>query len=219
MKDLPSGIRKAFNDGIQQTVYVVGSPVEAGLFPHGKKAGALKSLNVGCGTTPFVSEQWINTDITPAPHVNMVFDCGSKWPIETASIGNIYASHVVEHLDNPIVFFNEALRCMVEDGSLLVRVPHPRHGVAFGREDHKRPIEVEFFQALTMSGADHRNLSYNDKPPMFFPYFFIHCVDKKTIFAKWWMPKFITRFAATHLVNVCSELWVWLRPFPKEATP
>jgi len=67
-----------------------------------------------------------------------------RWDIEDDSIGVIRAYHVLEHLDDPINFFNECYRILAPGGFLLIEVPSVNGPGAFGDPTHKR-----FFNTLT----------------------------------------------------------------------
>lgn len=70
------------------------------------------------GTYPFVQH-----DLAERP-----------WPFEEGSVGFVLARHVVEHLEDPVGFFEEAWRILRADGDLSVAVPW-----GGSPEDHKDP--------------------------------------------------------------------------------
>lgn len=57
--------------------------------------------------------------------------------IEDNSVGIIRAYHLVEHLDNPINFFNEVYRILAPGGLVLMEVPSLNHPMAFADPTHK----------------------------------------------------------------------------------
>ena len=68
---------------------------------------------------------------------DIIMDLNSTWNIEDNSVGVIRAYHVLEHLSNPIHFFNEAYRVLSSGGVLLIEVPSARDYHAFADPTHK----------------------------------------------------------------------------------
>ena len=69
------------------------------------------------------------------------------WPWADNSVGEVYSSHFVEHLDQKerLHFFNELYRVMVKDGKATIITPYWRSGRAYGDLTHQWPPVVEFF--------------------------------------------------------------------------
>lgn len=192
-------------------VMVCGPPPVGVGPPCSQKIQQLPRLNVGCGTRP--EPNFVNSDLYEAPGVDVVFDCQGKWPFPDNRFSGIYASHVVEHLDKPQEFFNEAWRVLHAEGSLLVRVPHSRYDAhAWADFTHKRPIPVESFYIL---GPKIMETTYNLQ----------HKADRigawetkivyQVLISPWmrrWLPKSVVYWAIEHLNNICSELIVWMKP-------
>lgn len=81
----------------------------------------LLRLNLGCGhDTP---EGFVNVDNVPLPGVDVVADLDQPWPWKDATAEYIKASHIFEHIRNPIMFMTEAHRVLAVDGLLDIRVP------------------------------------------------------------------------------------------------
>lgn len=57
--------------------------------------------------------------------------------IPSNSVGIVRAYHVLEHLDNPINFFNEVYRILAPGGLVLLEVPSVNHPMAFADPTHK----------------------------------------------------------------------------------
>lgn len=69
---------------------------------------------------------WKILDIEPAPHVDFVGDCADLAQFETASVDEIYLSHVLEHLGHQGEFAKALagfLRVLKPSGSLSIGVP------------------------------------------------------------------------------------------------
>lgn len=73
---------------------------------------------------------------------DLTFDLNGNWPLEDNSVGVIRASHVLEHLQDTIHFFNEAHRVLIDGGLLAVEVPSAAHG---GQGAFSDPTHIKFF--------------------------------------------------------------------------
>lgn len=94
-------------------------------------------LNIGCGNKKM--DGAINIDIYKFDSVDFVFDCNNKiWPWETNSIDGIYASHVIEHIEDHKSFILECHRILKRGGFLYLRVPHSSSASAIGCIGHFR---------------------------------------------------------------------------------
>lgn len=67
-------------------------------------------------------------------------DLNETWPFEDNSVGVIRASHVFEHLRNPIHTMNEAFRVLAPGGWLFIEVPSTD-----GRGAFQDPTHVSFW--------------------------------------------------------------------------
>jgi predicted SAM-dependent methyltransferase len=89
------------------------------------KFGNGLKLNLGCGTDiKPVSQGWINVDCRDGPGVSCVFDAAKKFPFADNTFDEIYASHVFEHLADPLDTIMECHRVLKTDGKLTIRVPY-----------------------------------------------------------------------------------------------
>lgn len=79
-------------------------------------------LNVGCSKHPM--KGYINLDIMPYPETDVVCDA-TKLPFPRGTAEEIYAGHLLEHLEDPLGFFIESHRLLQEDGKLVIVVPDP----------------------------------------------------------------------------------------------
>lgn len=110
----------------------------------------MNKLNIGCGQQ--VLEGWINLDKTDSTKIELVFDLNgipqTKLPIEENTIKDIYAAHVIEHLDNPLQVFSELWRIAEPGCRIIIRVPHGSSDAAHNDPTHKRIIFPGFFTYL-----------------------------------------------------------------------
>ena len=79
-------------------------------------------LNLGCGAdTP---PGFVNVDIVALPGVDVVCDLDQAgWPWKDGTVAYIKASHLFEHLADPVLFMAEAWRVLEDGGLLDIRVP------------------------------------------------------------------------------------------------
>lgn len=80
-------------------------------------------LNVGCGE--FYRDGWINVDSFEGLKADQHWSIVEPWPYSDGEIVEIYAGHVVEHLDehDAETAFAEALRVLRPGGRLMVVAP------------------------------------------------------------------------------------------------
>ena len=98
--------------------------------------GELARLNLGCGAD--IDPDMVNVDIVVLPGVDVVTDLDKPWPWKDGSAGYIKASHVFEHVAEPLTFMAEAWRVLAPGGLLDIRVPYYKHPFAFTDPTHKR---------------------------------------------------------------------------------
>jgi SAM-dependent methyltransferase len=100
-------------------------------------------------------------------------------PFSDASLAGIVAIEVLEHLENPLMLFREAARCLADGGWFVVTTPNIRsvssrfsflirgHHLYFGRHDYERnghisPIAVDQIQAMAArAGLSLEFVTYN----------------------------------------------------------
>jgi SAM-dependent methyltransferase len=110
-------------------------------------------VHLGCGLTHF--DGWLNVDHEKhSPHVDEAFDLMEPWPLESNSVSAVYASHVLEHLPDPLFFFRELWRVMMPMGSVLLRLPHGGHKSAWADITHLRIYYPESFAFLQPGYAE-----------------------------------------------------------------
>lgn len=98
-------------------------------------------LNLGCGE--FKRPGYINVDATTRCDPDVCHDLNVlPYPFAENQFEVIEASHVLEHLDNPLVAMTELHRIAQPGARLLVKVPHFSRG--FTHADHRRGFDVTF---------------------------------------------------------------------------
>lgn len=109
-------------------------------------AGERALIQVDLGGRFNSPEGYLSVDLLDA---DLVFDLNKKWELPTNGVGVIRAYHVIEHLDDPIHFFNEAYRVLAPGGLLLIEVPSINHPSAFADPTHKTFWSTENFRYYT----------------------------------------------------------------------
>ncbi len=117
----------------------------------------MKKLNVGCGRNVFEGAEWTNVDI--APHDGaIVADLEKRWPFPDDSFDELYCSHVLEHVKNPLFFMEEAWRVAKPGAAMRVLVPYGTSDAAWEDPTHVRPYFIGsffFFSQLAYNSADY----------------------------------------------------------------
>ncbi len=80
---------------------------------------------------------------------DIIVDLEGPWPFANDSIGVIRAYHLLEHLEDPIHFFNEAFRVLAPGGFLLLEVPSVKGDGAFADPTHKKFFNLLSFEYYT----------------------------------------------------------------------
>ena len=94
-----------------------------------------KKLNLGCGND--YREGWVNLEntggyIEKKYKADVVHDLNKyPYPFKSNEFDAILASHLVEHLDDPLRFFKECRRILSANGELTVIVPHYTNPMAY----------------------------------------------------------------------------------------
>jgi SAM-dependent methyltransferase len=167
-------------------------------------------LHLGCGHTRM--DGWVNCDLFPTPETDVVFDVQREWPFADNSVKEIYASHMLEHLDNFFVFFAEAWRVLQPNGTMAIRTPYGAHRLAWTDPTHLRPWFAESFAFLQPGyGVSVRNPQETE----WLATFGVAWIDLRVAW-KWapvmrwkWGRKLLVPFLE-NIENSVQELWAYL---------
>jgi SAM-dependent methyltransferase len=102
-----------------------------------------KRLNLGCGRTRM--EGFIGVDCRPFPEVDILADLTLKWPFEDGSIDHVHASHIFEHLPDPLFTMSELYRILVPGGTAEIDSPSSNGMGAFQDPTHKSFWNINSF--------------------------------------------------------------------------
>ena len=85
-----------------------------------------KLLDYGSGDSPYKKiflphiEKYVSADIKENPDAEIKLDAHGKIPVSDAQFGIVLSTQVLEHVDDPILYLNEARRVLKKDGLLLL---------------------------------------------------------------------------------------------------
>ena len=81
----------------------------------------------------------IGLDVDENSHADIIHDLNIfPYPIEDNSFDEIYAKHIIEHLDDPESFVKELYRILSPGGTVLIETPHFSSYVCYLETQHKR---------------------------------------------------------------------------------
>ncbi len=99
-----------------------------------------KKLHLGCGRN--IMPDWVNLDLVEGPGVDILAnldECeNTPLPFEDDTFDEIYASHLIEHIKNPLPLMQELHRVCVDGAKATFRCPHGSHDDAFEDPTHFR---------------------------------------------------------------------------------
>jgi SAM-dependent methyltransferase len=122
-------LRAVYNDIYK---HILDATVPGATLEIGGGSGNFKSLTTGV----------LSTDILPAPWLDVVCDA-QRMPFADATFENIVLVDVVHHIENPVLFFQEAQRVLRRSGRLIFCEPAitPLSGL-FYRMFHREPVDM-----------------------------------------------------------------------------
>lgn len=111
-------------------------------------------LNLGCGKD--IKRDYINMDKVKMDGVDIVWDLNKiPYPFTDDYFDEIYASQVLEHVDDLVQVFEELYRILKPGGTLIVKVPYYNSIGAWSDPTYKR-----YFTHLTLKYFSDKN-GYN----------------------------------------------------------
>lgn len=117
-------------------------------------------LNLGCGRRPV--EGFINIDCMKLEGVDVVADLddcnNTPLPFDENSVDGFYASHLIEHLKNPLAFMEELYRIAKPNAEAIFNLPYGSSDDAFEDPTHVRQYflySFAYFSQPTYWRADY----------------------------------------------------------------
>ena len=135
-----------------------------------KQEEKLNKLNIGCGN--MILDDHVNLDKVAGKGIDCVFDletcgklvempeghmCGSL-PFADDYFDEVYASHILEHIDNILPLMQELHRVTKSGGKITIRTPYGSTNSAFDDPTHIRqmfPKSFEYFGQPNYHRADY----------------------------------------------------------------
>jgi predicted SAM-dependent methyltransferase len=119
----------------------------------------MKKLNLGCGND--LKDGYINLDIVDYGG-NQIHDLNNiPYPFDENYFNEIYASHVLEHLNNFHNSISELYRIIKPNGILIIHAPFFLNTKYFGEPDHKIPFSIRTFDNYEY--IENRKLKFYEK--------------------------------------------------------
>ncbi|MCU0642376.1 MAG: class I SAM-dependent methyltransferase [archaeon] len=144
-----------------------------------KKTNSSNKLNLGSG--PDIKNGFVNLDSVKMPGIDVVHNLNKfPYPFKENAFDLIYASHVLEHLDDLPRVMRELSRISKNKARILIRVPHFSCGVSYRDPTHKRLFSYftwdyftdECFYGLTKFKIIKRKLNFTRQAFTFLNYIF-----------------------------------------------
>ncbi len=106
-----------------------------------------KRLNLGCGKN--ILQGWINLDIVANNGVDVIADLdnckNTDLPFQDNEIDEFLASHLIEHLHNPLPFMEEIHRIAKPNAKATFKVPYGSSDDAFEDPTHVKQYFLNSF--------------------------------------------------------------------------
>lgn len=158
-----------------------------------------KVLNLGSGQKKLSGA--INVDITPETNPEVVHDLNIRpWPFADGSFTKVYASDVVEHLDNIVGMMNELHRICRSGARIEITVPHYSSANAFTDPTHRHYFGCFSFDYFT---GKHEQSHYTRNR--------FRLLNRLLMFQKsptsWLVRRLAKRFPAKY-----EQSWAWIFP-------
>jgi SAM-dependent methyltransferase len=119
-----------------------------------------KKLHLGCGRT--ILDGWVNLDWIQGEGIDVVADLdgcgGTPLPFEDDVFDEAFASHLIEHIRNPLPMMQELHRVCVNGAKAVFRCPHGASDDAFEDPTHVRqyfPNSFMYFSQPAYWRADY----------------------------------------------------------------
>ena len=96
----------------------------------------MKTLDLGCGPHSKVPGS-VGLDKRPAPHIDVVHDLNVfPYPFMDNEFDAIEMSHILEHVDRPLLVMNEVYRIAKSGARVRIITPHYSSQLSYGDLEH-----------------------------------------------------------------------------------
>ncbi len=127
----------------------------------------MKRLNVGCGRD--IRKGWINLDMITYPGIDIIHNLNKyPYPFKNNTFDRIWASQIIEHLDDPYNFVKELWRIAKPGAEINIGTVHFSAPNVWGDLTHRRPFQSDSFNCFNTKYKDKNYFSLIDNSPEFF---------------------------------------------------
>jgi len=113
---------------------------------------SLKILDLGCKNEKMPDA--IGVDIDKNSDADIIHDLNVyPYPFKENTIDQVYAKHIIEHLDDPRGFLKEIWRILKPQATVFIETPHFSNYVAYAEPQHKLYYSYFMFKEL-LKGID-----------------------------------------------------------------
>lgn len=171
-------------------------------------------INLGCGFRK--EESFINVDGFPACKPDVLWDLNKMpYPWADNSVDQIYAYHIMEHLENWWGAFAECARILKPRGQMEIRVPDPSSDSAVVYRDHLQVIGLFSFDGILNRMGGRRLNSWaacQDVVPVVLVRY------ARVPFPEYnWMPIWLLRFCGKHFRNfIWEQRFLFVKVEPRD---
>jgi len=117
----------------------------------------MKKLNLGCGED--YKEGWINLDCRSNVKLDVKQNLEEfPYPFKDNTFDEIYTSHVLEHLLDPIRVLKEIIRISKDGARIIVKVPHAYSYANVASIQHKANFTEHSFTEHHLREYDLKNI-------------------------------------------------------------
>lgn len=117
------------------------------------------AIDLGCGYRKHPGA--IGIDIARIPQVDVLADVTRPLPIRDNSVDAVYASHLVEHLDDLMAFMGEVWRVCKPDALVYLRFPHASTNYVIWKDPtHRRGVLLDTFEYFDPTTFDGQAFGY-----------------------------------------------------------
>lgn len=108
----------------------------------------MRRLNLGCGED--IRKGYVNLDFDKHSGVDVIWNIEKfPWPFKDSEFDSVYASHLLEHVNDLVKTMTEIKRICKNDAIISIRLPHFSCGVSYRDPTHKRFISYHTFDYFT----------------------------------------------------------------------
>ena len=126
----------------------------SGVTPGGAPGRRRVVIDLGCGRRKKPGA--IGLDIARVPGVDVIADVTRPLPLKDSSVDEVYASHLLEHVDDLLAFMGEVWRVCRPGALVYFRFPHGSTPFLTWKDPtHRRGVYLamfEYFDPTTLDG-------------------------------------------------------------------